>query len=246
VFAKAVPYLVSVEDPYDSLSPYHRWGPVAVTAAKVSTALKAPGVRDVGVTAAPSGRAKTVALKTTRGDVIVRGADVRAGLGLRSTWFRFGSLTITRPSGPVVYGGAKRLSGTVRAVAGATLSARVDGVWQPVRAVAPGPFTLVVKPKTTTVYRLANTAGQGSVLRVPVAPRVTFDGGAGRVAPALPGATVVLESRDGEAWAEIGRGQIAEDGSYLFGVRLGPGVYRARVPAGRGFAEGASAELRLG
>jgi stage II sporulation protein D len=246
VFTKPVPYLVSVDDPYDALSPYHRWGPVPVSAAKVASALKAPGVHEVAVAAAPSGRARSVVLKTARGDVTVRGPDVRTGLGLRSTWFRFGTLTLSRPGGPVVFGGAKRLTGKVRAVAGASLSVRVAGAWQPVRALPPGPFTQVVKPKATALYRVANAAGQGAVLRVPVAPRVTFDGGAGTIAPALPGAAVVLERRDGERWSELGRTEAAEDGSYIFGVRLGGGEYRVRVPATRGYAEGVSAVLGLG
>ena len=34
--AKPVPYLVSVPDPYDSISPHHTWGPVVFAAAKVA------------------------------------------------------------------------------------------------------------------------------------------------------------------------------------------------------------------
>jgi stage II sporulation protein D len=245
VFAKPVPYLVPVEDPYDSLSPYHRWGPVAVTAAKVASALKAPGVRDLSVVAGSSGRARSVVLRTARGDVTVKGTEVRVGLGLRSTWFRVGLLSVQRPVAPVVYGGATRLTGTARGVTGVTLSTRVNGLWQPVRTVEPGPFTQLVKPRATTFYRLANAAGQGATLRVPVAPRVEFDGGAGSVVPTLPGATVVLEALEGDTWRELGREQVFGDGSYLFGVRLGTGVYRVRVPATRGFAEGVSPELRL-
>ena len=37
---KAVPYLVSVPDPYDDLSPYHNWGPTPVTAQAIVKALK--------------------------------------------------------------------------------------------------------------------------------------------------------------------------------------------------------------
>ena len=48
----AVPYLVSVPDPYDTLSPYHDWGPMVLDAAKVAKELKlsAPiaDCRDVG------------------------------------------------------------------------------------------------------------------------------------------------------------------------------------------------------
>ncbi len=39
----AVPYLVSVPDPYDSISPYHNWGPVPVTAQAIGRALKVAG-----------------------------------------------------------------------------------------------------------------------------------------------------------------------------------------------------------
>jgi hypothetical protein len=51
---KPVPYLVSVPDPYDTLSPYHNWGPVPVGAAFASRQLGIVGVtalqpRPVGV-----------------------------------------------------------------------------------------------------------------------------------------------------------------------------------------------------
>ena len=35
-----VPYLVSVPDPYDALSPWHNWGPVLIDGAKLRTSLK--------------------------------------------------------------------------------------------------------------------------------------------------------------------------------------------------------------
>jgi stage II sporulation protein D len=247
IFEQPRPYLVSVEDPYDSLSPYHRWGPVAVPAAKVRSGLKVGGeVLDVAVAAGPSGRARTVTVRTARGDQAVRPTNVRLGLGLRSTWFRFGLLSVRRPVAPVVHGSAVTLTGTVRGVAGVTLSAAKGGLWEPVRSVPGGTFSVPVRPTATTVYRLATAAGLGPVLRVPVAPRVTFDGGGGAVTPVLPNALVVLERQDGTVWTEGARGRVAADGTYLFGVRLGPGVYRVRVPATRGYAAGISPELPLG
>ena len=39
----SLPYLVAVPDPYDSISPYHNWGPVPVTAQTISKALKVAG-----------------------------------------------------------------------------------------------------------------------------------------------------------------------------------------------------------
>ena len=53
----AVPYLVPVADPYDTLSPYHDWGPMVMDAASVAKALKlsAP-IADLEATNGPSGR----------------------------------------------------------------------------------------------------------------------------------------------------------------------------------------------
>ncbi len=228
VFGKPVPYLVPVPDPYDSLSPYHRWGPLAIPAPTAARALAAPGLTDLVVTAAVSGRAKSLVAKTPRGDVAVTGTAARAALGLRSTWITTGALTLRRPAKPLVYGGAMKLSAVVRGVAGASLQLRTGGTWATVRLAPAGSLAMIVKPKGTTLYRLATPAGQGPTMRVPVAPRVTFDGGAGTVTPPLSGATV------------------GEDGSYTFSVRLGTGTYRARVAPTDGFVEGLSRELRLG
>ena len=38
-----VPYLQSVNDPYDTISPHHRWGPIAISAARLDRLLGAPG-----------------------------------------------------------------------------------------------------------------------------------------------------------------------------------------------------------
>jgi hypothetical protein len=213
----------------------------------VRSGLKAAGeVLDVAVAPGPSGRARTVTVRTSLGDQAVKPTDVRAGLGLRSTWFRFGLLSVRRPVVPVVHGSAVRLTGTVRGVAGVTLSSGKAGLWTPVRTVASGAFSIPVRPTASTLYRLATAAGLGPVLRVAVAPKVTFDGGAGTVTPALPDAVVLLEREDGATWTESARGAVQADGTYRFGVRLGPGVYRVRVPATRGYAAGISPELTLG
>src|SRR4051812_32121459 len=85
----AVPYLVSVADPYDTASPYHDWGPMLFDAAKVSKQLKLPGaLTDLRVTPGPSGRAKTVlALTADDRQVTLSGSQLRTLLELRSTWF---------------------------------------------------------------------------------------------------------------------------------------------------------------
>ena len=43
VWGKPVPYLVSVPDPYDSISPHHDWGPLEFTGAKLAKVMKMKG-----------------------------------------------------------------------------------------------------------------------------------------------------------------------------------------------------------
>src|SRR5439155_4832994 len=60
-----IPYLVSVPDPYDTLSPYHDWGPVPVTAAALLKALKLKGpVTDATTTPNQAGRVAQLRLTT--------------------------------------------------------------------------------------------------------------------------------------------------------------------------------------
>ena len=85
-----VPYLRSVEDPFDRGSPYHDW---TVTlsdeqaARQLATVLRGD-LLDVRVVArTPSGRAASVRVTGTLGSLDVPGVTARTLLGLRSTWF---------------------------------------------------------------------------------------------------------------------------------------------------------------
>jgi stage II sporulation protein D len=85
-----IPYLRSVADPYDRVSPYHRWTvrfsdrDAARRLADVS-----PGpLRSLKVTSrTASGRAAVVAVRGKRGTAEVAASTIQAALGLRSTWF---------------------------------------------------------------------------------------------------------------------------------------------------------------
>src|SRR5213078_2169876 len=69
VWGTAIPYLVSVPDPYDSISPYHTWGPVAFSGSKLGKALHAGGaVRDVRTAINSSGRVTSLTALTASGD----------------------------------------------------------------------------------------------------------------------------------------------------------------------------------
>src|SRR5207245_8668173 len=62
VWGEPVPYLVSVPDSYDSISPYHDWGPFAFTGSKLAKLLKIKGqqVDDLQPELNQSGRTKTL------------------------------------------------------------------------------------------------------------------------------------------------------------------------------------------
>lgn len=89
------PYLVSVPDPYDRLSPYHRWpDPPTFSGARLGRLLGLDGpVRDVTVVRrGRSPRVMQARLTTDSGrQTTLSGTSLRASLGLRDTWF-----TVTR------------------------------------------------------------------------------------------------------------------------------------------------------
>jgi stage II sporulation protein D len=169
---KPIPYLVSVKDPYDAASPYHRWGPVTITAAKAAKALKIPGLQDLVPEAGPSGRARIVFADTVLGRTAVRGTDFRRALELRSTWVSIGRMALDRSAGPVAPGTDVQLTGGIRGLKGVVYEHRLPGgVWQagaPVRPAANGRFAFTVTPTQTTEYRLRSGLAAGPSLRLVV------------------------------------------------------------------------------
>ncbi len=85
-----ISYLVSVDDPYDTASPFHDWS-VTLSNADVQQklGLLVPGtLTGIAVTVnTPSGRARTVHITGTLGAVDADSNTVQAALGLRSTWY---------------------------------------------------------------------------------------------------------------------------------------------------------------
>jgi stage II sporulation protein D len=175
VFAgsKPVPYLVSVPDPYDTVSPWHTWGPVVVSAATVARELGVPGL--LGLRPVPAtGRPRAIVAVGRDADVVVPGGELRRALRLRSAWIRVGVLMLSRPAGPVPPGTTVTLSGRAELIKGVTLEQRAPGgVWQagPALTVEPdSSFSVAVAPASTTEYRLAVGEAKGGALRVVVAP----------------------------------------------------------------------------
>jgi stage II sporulation protein D len=171
-----VPYLVSVPDPYDTLSPYHNWGPVPIGAAFASRQLGVVGVTALQPQPA-TGRASVVLVTGATGQVPLPASFVRIQLGLRSTWWSgVGVLTLARPAGVAAPGASIQLTGVVTGVAGpVTLEQRTpdtpDWLTGPAMTLAAdGSFSVSVVPQGTTLYRLAAAKLKGAVLRVPVGP----------------------------------------------------------------------------
>src|SRR5581483_6793488 len=170
--AKPTPYLVSVRDPWDTYSPYHDWGPVAIPGANASKLLKVAGVD--GLRPVPAaGHAKSFVVTGRNGDVTLNAGDVRRALGLRSTWVTAGVLSLSRPAGAAVAGSSVTIIGKATLVKNPVLEQRAATAteWQagPALSIQPdGTFSVAVAPAETTLYRLSAGTIKGAVLRVVV------------------------------------------------------------------------------
>ena len=256
--SQPVPYLVSVADPYDSLSPHHDWGPLEFSASKLRAKLKVPGrLLDIRTNVNASLRASSLTAVGTGGAVTVPAADVRRILGLRSTWFRVGVLALDPlPAAAVRYGDSATLTGLGRHLGAVRLEQRLIGarVWRPAGTVTPkaGAIAVGVKAAAPTEFRLA--AGPATTppttlrvtpsvqLQVPIAPTSL----AGRVRPVIAEAPVSIQrARSGGGWATVARARVDARGRFAAGLAVTPGIYRARVVPGHGWGTAVSGELQV-
>ena len=253
-----VPYLVGVPDPYDTASPHHTWGPFPFTVKKLTSTFKVPGkLLDARVTLNPSQRVDELTLVSTKGEVVVPGDVVRTKLGLRSTWFRVGVLTLAPPTTALEYGGQLKLTGVARgAGAQVMLEQRVSGtVWEPAARLklgAGGAVVATVKPLASTDYRLAASGKLfGAPIRVSVAPRIRLSPATvatslrGLVRPVLPGARVDIQRLNGSSWRAAASTTVDQAGAFEARLDLTPGTYRARVAPGHGLVAGYSPALQV-
>jgi stage II sporulation protein D len=254
------PYLISVRDPYDTISPYHDWGPVPVPAKTLAQKLQLQGrIVDATVTKNSSRRVSALEVSSLQGGTesieSVAGAAATSALGLRSTWFSVGVLSLQPPlpDRPVPYGTRVRLTGVVRGVKGVVVQQRSRRVpWAQLRTVAPsartGAFGLTVRAAATSDYRLATAADAAAFVRIRVEPRVRLSRASrrsvsGRERPALPGARVLVQQQltsDSHRWKTVARGAVAAGGHFRVPARLRPGAVRVVVVPGKGWWPGAS------
>ena len=248
-----VPYLVAVPDPYDTLSPFHNWGPVLVGAATAGTEL---GL--VGPARGSADRKRSLAPRRYRDRRLPgrrpepRGQSSRRGPRAALELVR-GRLAAAdparRPRGP--RRPSASLSGLARGVSGGVWLEAMSGrrLGAPVDEILPGPggaFSVGLTPTVTTRYRLAAGTIRAAAVTVAVAASVTAslgEGGvAGSVTPAVSGGSVSLQRQNGNSWITVATGSTGEAGVFSIPAQLKPGhlqgALRSRQRTGGGFLPG--------
>ncbi len=187
------PWLKSVDDPYDSDSPKHRWGPIRMTLESAGKKLKGLVKGDFeGIAVRRRGTSPRIVeadVVGSEGNTLVTGATLRARLGLNDTWAYFTSIETgeepaeptptpppgdpsggTPPEGRAARRMARRLTGRVfpvRRGADVPVEARQDGRWVRVgvaRTGAAGRYAFSVERPGT--YRVRYRGDAGPAVRV--------------------------------------------------------------------------------
>jgi stage II sporulation protein D len=164
------PYLVSVSDPYDALSPFHRWR-VAFSSSKLSARFGMQ-VDDVRVQHNGSGVTDQVTLLGPKAQKTMSGVEFSQALGLRSIRFSISVASLAEPPAHVRKGRRLRLHGFLRDLGGVVLQQRLlDGSWRQVlrvRARRDGRFEEWIRPRLGAAYRLAVDRAAGPAVEVSV------------------------------------------------------------------------------
>ena len=241
--AHQVPYLVSVNDPYDYLSPHHVWPTVTLTDVRVANVLHLRGVTDMQVVENSSGRAAAVRIKSSRGWKRFPGQLIRKRFRLGSTDFAVNVMRLDEPAASVVYGTHVRVQGWVRGLGRARLEALKGGTWTPVRQIRPtrgGRFTVSIPAQRSMQLRLAYNDVVGDEVALHVTPRVLLqsDGTKLRVlvAPQLP---LQVQRLTRQQWKPVARATGSFDRS------LSPGSYRVAILGGASFVSSITEPVAL-
>jgi stage II sporulation protein D len=160
-----VPYLVSVPDPYDSISPRHAWPTRALTPAGLGRRLGLRGVRDAVVVDNGSRHVRVVRLLTASGWKSVSGLTMRNKLKLGSTDFRLGTLRLDAPSRRGLLSSRIEVRGLVRALRHGQLEELLGGTWHTLRYVR-GQFSATIRLRTQLQLRLVAEGVPGPSLTI--------------------------------------------------------------------------------
>ncbi len=251
----AVPYLVSVADPYDSISPVHDWGPVLYDGTKVAAQLKSSGLA-----LGSDDRRRPVRTRDARHCGRGRGRPDDGHRGAVPCAARASVDLVHRRALLAPAGGqdrdVRRSPDVERLCEGSRgRRARVEGAGEGL-AVGRGPDRrrrrhLLVGREAG--HRRRNTVSRPGSIRaglaqIAVAPRVeaqaTSAGISGSERPAVAGAPVQLQKQAGALWTTISSTVTAAGGTLAFNGTIQPGSYRVRC-APPGLAAGVSATVQV-
>ena len=251
VFGKAVPYLVSVDDPHSDLSPLNSWGPTPVPETTIRKGLKLrTPVTALKLARGASGRVLSVDVGTAAGTSKVTGAALRSAAGLRSTWITgLATLSLTRPGGPAALrqaadrdreGGRRERGGAVAADRRRLDAGRRPRPLAGLQGEAPG------------ACELPHLGGQAGERRAEGSRRACRDRARGRhvdrvgsgEAARRPARRWSCRSTTAAAGRRRRRPRPAPTGEYTIAPPE-PGLYRVRVAPAQGFAEGLSGQIEL-
>jgi stage II sporulation protein D len=267
-----LPYLQSRQDPDDLTpgNPNRSWR-VTLSAAALANRLGASRTpTDAVVTERASGRVKRMRLDRPGWSESFPTSSTTLGpewfrwrLGLKSSRFDLGVLSITPSRGRIVCGQRVRLDVIARHVSNVTLQRRpvTGGSWQALAMsdLGGGSFVARHRPCVKTKYRLTSPVATGATVAVQVRAAVNFTLGqpsclcalTGVVRPkSLAGQTVWVERYRpayGD-WRRVGSATVGSDGAWRAKFRVRGGkTYRARItpPAGSGLLPGVSPPLTI-
>jgi stage II sporulation protein D len=256
--AKPVPYLVSVADPFDTISPYHDWT-VELSARELSQKASYPGlVSGVQVDAFPSGRVNTITLNGDAGPLALSATLARKRLGLRSTWFTVSPAAPAPPASPKIALRARVASNRVllsgKAPPGSvTLQGRAGAGW---RDIVTRPVTdagqISFRRPVGEAKRYRLVVGSLSSVVVPVLrPSGVLLRGrkgarlSGRLYPSGAHGVVALQHVIGGRWTWVASATTRRNGTFRLPVRAQSGRWRVRWRGAGGFLGSLSPELRL-
>ena len=242
----AAPYLVSVADPYDTLSPRHRWR-VPLDLGRLERTFGF-SVLDLRVHHDAANYAATVTLIGARQSKTIAGRQFSRALGLRSRRFSIAAISLDPPLLRAAYQQPLTLHGFIRGLTGVSLQQLTpSGSWRLIAKLhsnANGRFSLTVHARTNTAYRLAVQQLAGPPAPVQVRPqlKLTTNGDilSGTVTPALP---LQIERNTNGHWRP--HTHIAVGPSGFFRTKLNHGRYRISTNPNRHLASTTSAPVTI-
>ena len=261
----SLPYLVSKPDPADltNSNPNRAWTVVLSARALQNRLGAGQQPADAVVTDRASGRVNRIRLDRGAWSQIFPSSGLgpewfRGTLGLRSSRFDLGVLSLTPTERASVCRARVHLALIVRELNNVTLERRpMSGRdWTSVGKIDAGTADVVDRPCRSVSYRLHSAAANTAPESVKVAAKIVFsatqpadNGLRGYVRPtSLSGLTVHVDRRRHGEWVKnVGTATVQSDGRWHASFKAVAGTYRARIapPASSGLVPGVSPVLNF-